>query len=373
MDLNLKANIRIATFSMGKMFHCGLILRVFQLFWHSFRIPEMKISYRFLLKQGRVRKHIHALVLASCIWGSSWTAQSQSAHGDMLQTILGYSVSGGVDPGELLVGELNCIACHQTNDTVRQRLASKQGPVLGFKGIHLTPQFIRNLLMYPASTGQARTMPDMLHGYESDEKTAIVDTLTHYLIDAQGTLTETPVAADPFKMQVGRRLFHEIGCVTCHEPHQDPQALLQPNLPEPASRLPGELEAALGHSVLMGKLDSKTTVSELARFLKNPLETRPSGRMPSFKLSDSEASSLAMYLLRGQAKGLFGEGDELQKTSGLKYSYLELGSPTAEPHGAVEDFIEHYPGNPPASLGASVHFVSSGITHELTDALKQRQ
>lgn len=300
-------------------------------------------------------------------------AHAQNPKGDMLQTMLGYSVSGSVDVGELLIGELNCIGCHKADTEAQQRLASKQGPILGDHGIKLTPQFIRNLLMNPASTGQARTMPDMLHAYENDEKAAIVDALTHYLIDAQGAMSETPVAADPFRMQLGRKLYHEIGCVACHEPHQDLEDLSQPDLPEPESRVPGEFESVLGHSVLMGKLDGKTTVNELARFLKNPLETRPSGRMPDFKLSDSEASALAMYLLRGQAEGMFEEDTELQKTSGLKYSYLELGSPTAESHDATQDFIEHYPGNPAPSLAKSVHFVSSGITHEITDALKQRQ
>jgi cytochrome c2 len=348
-------------------------LPVFGLSRHNHPIPKMNISFCFSLMKTRTWGRLHALVLALGMLGSPLASQAQNPQGDMLQTMLGYSVGGGVDAGELLIGELNCTACHQADDSILQRLSSKQGPVLGFKGIQMTPQFIRNLLMHPASTGQARTMPDMLHGYENDEKTAIADALTHFLIDAQGVMSETPVAADPFRMQAGRRLFHEIGCVACHEPHQDPEALLQPELPEPESRLPGDLESTLGHSVLMGKLDSKTTVSELARFLKNPLETRPSGRMPSFQLSDSEATSLAMYLLRGQAKGLFGDGAGLQKTGGLQYSYLELGSPTAEPHGAVEDFIEHYPGNPPVSLHQSAHFVSSGITHELTDALKQRQ
>ena len=253
------------------------------------------------------------------------TVQAQSPHGDMLQTMLGYSVRGGVDVGELLIGELNCIGCHQADEPLQKRLASKQGPVLGAEGIHLTPQYIQELLMHPALNGQARTMPDMLHGYENDEKTAIVDALTHFLIDAQGESTETPVAADPFRMQAGRRLFHEIGCVACHEPHQDAEALKQPALPSPDALFGGDHESALGHSVIMGKLDGKMTVSELARFLKNPLETRPSGKMPSFKLSDSEATSLAMYLLRGQARGMFDGDAQLQKTSGLKYSYLELG------------------------------------------------
>jgi cytochrome c2 len=333
----------------------------------------MKMFYLFLMKTAEALPSLRAVFLAVGFLAVLQPAQAQRPYGDMLQTMLGYSIQGGVDVGELLIGELNCIACHQVDESLRKRLASKQGPVLGSDGIHLTPQFIKNLLMNPASTGQARTMPDMLHGYKSDEKAAIVDALTHFLVDAQGEVSETPVAADPFRMQAGRRLFHEIGCVACHEPHQDPEALKQPTLPSPESRLPGEFESALGHSVMMGKLDGKTTVSELARFLKNPLETRPSGRMPSFKLTDSEATSLAMYLLRGQAKGLFDEAAKLQKTSGLKYSYLELGSPTAEPHGAVQDFVEHYPGNPPESLSSSVHFVSSGIMHEITDAIKQRQ
>ncbi|MDA7662356.1 hypothetical protein N8609_03220, partial [Verrucomicrobia bacterium] len=100
------------------------------------------------------------------------TVQAQSPHGDMLQTILGYSDRGGVDVGELLIGELNCIGCHQADEPLQKRLASKQGPVLGAEGIHLTPQYIQELLMHPVLNGQARTMPDMLHGYENDEKTA---------------------------------------------------------------------------------------------------------------------------------------------------------------------------------------------------------
>jgi cytochrome c2 len=291
----------------------------------------------------------------------------------MLHTMLGFAVGEGVDPGELLLGELNCVACHQATDATIARLSSKQGPILGEGGIRLTPQFVRNLLMNPASTGQVRTMPDLLRDYESDEKAAIVDALTHYLMDAQGEFTETPAAADPFSMQAGRRLFHETGCVACHEPHQDANELEDPSLPPPDSRVPGEFESALGHSVIMGKLDSKTTVSELARFLKNPLETRPSGRMPHFNLSDIEATSIAMYLLRGQAKGLFGEASELKKAKGLKYAYMEFGSPTADPHGFVDDFIQHFPGSAPDSQRASTHFVSSGITHEISDALKKRQ
>jgi mono/diheme cytochrome c family protein len=256
-------------------------------FSHNRPIPEMKMFYLFLMKNAKALPCVHTVILAIGFLGVLQSTQAQRPRGDMLQTMLGYSVQGGVDVGELLIGELNCIACHQADESIQNRLASKQGPILGADGIHLTPQFIQNLLMNPVSTGQARTMPDILHGYESDEKAAIVDALTHFLIDAQGEMTETPVAADPFRMQAGRRLFHEIGCVACHEPHQDPEALKQPALPSPTSRLPGEFESVLGHSVIMGKLDDKTTVSELARFLKNPLDTRPSGRMPSFKLTDS--------------------------------------------------------------------------------------
>src|SRR5258706_14556145 len=55
----------------------------------------------------------------------------------------------GVDVGEVLLGELNCAACHGADSRVTTRLASRQSPRLGEGGMRLTPQFLRALLADP--------------------------------------------------------------------------------------------------------------------------------------------------------------------------------------------------------------------------------
>ena len=53
-------------------------------------------------------------------------------------------------------------------------------------------------------------------------------------------------------------------------------------------------------SVPHGSLAAKYTLQSLTYFLLNPNESRPSGRMPSLKLTPSEAADIAAYLLRGR-------------------------------------------------------------------------
>src|SRR5262249_52285905 len=75
-------------------------------------------------------------------------------------------------------------------------------------------------------------------------------------------------------------------------------------------------------SVPLGNLAKKTTVEQLAKFLMDPVKVRPSGRMPSLNLNDSEATAIAMYLLRDQAPGIT-DPSKAQKIQGLTYEYFE--------------------------------------------------
>src|SRR5260221_462312 len=70
----------------------------------------------------------------------------------------------GVRIGELLLGELNCIACHQASDPVKARLLSKDSPRLGEAGLRITPQYLRALLANPGAEKPRTTMPDLLPG-----------------------------------------------------------------------------------------------------------------------------------------------------------------------------------------------------------------
>src|SRR5712672_1793150 len=131
---------------------------------------------------------------------------------------------GVADRGELLLGELNCAACHQADATIKARLASKQAPVLGQEAI--TPQYLRKFLLDPQSEKSGNTMPDLLHGMEATDRKAAVDALVHFLVSAMNASNAPAVAADEFKIQQGRLLYHQIGCVACHAP-QEPASILQ--------------------------------------------------------------------------------------------------------------------------------------------------
>jgi mono/diheme cytochrome c family protein len=223
-----------------------------------------------------------------------------------------------VPAGELLFGELNCVACHAASDGIAQRLNSRTAPLLGSSGIKITPQYLRRFLSEPHQYKPGTMMPDLLHDFSETEQRERVDALVHFLISVQEQ-TEVPgVTAEEFQIKQGRTLFHSIGCVACHEP-QEPPSALPGTTPEGS---PKSMDPSLVNSIPLGDLARKTTVSELARFLLDPAKARPSGRMPSLSLTASEATSIAVYLLRDQAPGLANPA-KAERVEGLRYQYFE--------------------------------------------------
>ena len=222
--------------------------------------------------------------------------------------MLGTARGAEVERGEVLVGELNCAACHHANDAAAARLASAQSPVLGEKGRRLTPQWLRAYLRDPQASKPGTLMPDALHALAPAEKDAAAEALTHYLLSLQPTAAGEPGAEyEAGTVAKGRTLYHTVGCVACHAA-EDP----------PAGHTLAEMSEVQGNGAPLGNLASKMTVPQLAAFLKNPLATWPSGRMPASNLGDAEATAIAMYLLRDQ-KPATGPGS----VPGLRYEYYE--------------------------------------------------
>ena len=145
--------------------------------------------------------------------------------GDTLARLLKHEAHAPRATGELLLQELSCLACHQVSAPWQTHLTPKLGPLLGDQGLPLTPQFICQRLLEPNQEGQGRIMPDVLHAYETDEKEAIVDALTHYLISAQTPPGSEPVAADASTILRGRNLYYSVGCVVCHGANSHPENL----------------------------------------------------------------------------------------------------------------------------------------------------
>ncbi|MDB6029866.1 MAG: cytochrome c1 [Verrucomicrobiales bacterium] len=242
----------------------------------------------------------------------------------------------GLDSGELLLGELNCVACHKVETTVKTRLNPRIAPKLGSAGLSVTPQFLRAFISNPQTEKPGTTMPDVLQGLSDAERGQTVDALVHYLVSAGKGIDGAPTGADSIKIHKGRALYHQVGCVACHGPQ------------ESAASLKTSSEGAMfinstNQFVPLGNLALKTTVGHLARFLMDPLKIRPSGRMPSLNLTEMEANSIAMYLLRAQAAQ---PGGKNQRMSGLSYEYYEgsfssaakLDAKKLKESGTIENF-----------------------------------
>lgn len=248
-----------------------------------------------------------------------------------------------VDEGEVLLGELNCLACHPASPEVARRLSVRVAPVLGAGGLRLTPQWLRAWLLDHEATKPGAAMPDLLAGLDAASRNAVADSLVHYLVSLQPAGEPEGAAADPARIALGRELYHSVGCVACHAPETR-----GPDMTDDV------FNRAVAGAIPLGDLARKYYISELAGFLRDPVKHRPGGRMPSLNLSLGEAQAIATYLLRAQAPALQDSAKQSAATiAGLKWEYYEAS------FGGVADFEKLTP-------------KASGDTPELTAKLAQR-
>jgi mono/diheme cytochrome c family protein len=212
--------------------------------------------------------------------------------------VRGLSVGApGVDPGEILLGELNCLACHAANATVQARLTSKPGPWLGDAAQRLRPEHLRAILRDPVAAKPGTTMPALLPGLAAAEQEDTVEALAQFLASLAKPQPAVPRPANVAAVEPGRVLYHRVGCVACHPPIEPAFALdprsAAPTDPATAAFVLRQLDQT---SVPLGNLAAKFAPGELARFLLDPLRARPGGRMPSSNLTAAEAGAIASYL-----------------------------------------------------------------------------
>jgi cytochrome c2 len=238
----------------------------------------------------------------------------------LLSVTMAFTLGGAVqavDPGEILISEMNCVACHDAPATLKTRLASRPSPRLDAKnGVRVTPHWMRAFLENPQATQPGTLMPDLLAGLEAPAKAEAAEALTHYLVSLRGDGKERPVGSSLAAINIGKTLYHTVGCVACHAPVEPP----------PGAAASAEVKEQLAKlektAIPLGALEKKYTISALAAFLRDPLKSRPGGRMPSSKLSEGEARAIAAYLLRAQQPS----GDA-QRLPGLAYDYYEADLP----------------------------------------------
>jgi len=180
--------------------------------------------------------------------------------------------------GRVLLGELQCLRCHQATPTASQWVDTKEAPKLDSVGSRIRPEWILGYLENPQGAKSGATMPDLLSHLPPGEKKEVATALTHYLATL-GTPLERRM--DGKLIKTGRTLYQQVGCAACHGP-RDAAAKLEKDIP---------------NMVSLGNLDDKYRYGSLAQFLANPHEVRASGRMPAL-LNPKEAEAVAAYLLQ---------------------------------------------------------------------------
>ena len=226
---------------------------------------------------------------------------------------------GDIEPdvgGRLLLSELSCTVCHAIED---KGLQPKRGPNLDGVGDRMHADWLRAFLESPHSRKPGTTMPDVLVGFDEQEKSRAISALAAFLSTQHLPFPQlkagggNPLPHEFWKkgrVDEGQRLYHRIGCIACHEPDADyaggaPKAsvldqLLEQLDPEEIEELGLTAAARPVRSVPYGDLAAKYTSKSLTFFLINPETNRPAGRMPNFDLEPVEAADIAAYLLREQ-------------------------------------------------------------------------
>ncbi|MCB9916016.1 MAG: c-type cytochrome [Planctomycetes bacterium] len=220
-------------------------------------------------------------------------------------------------PGELMHAELGCARCHEPFPGAARPAAVVAAPSLERVGAQRSPAYLRRYLADPLHVRPGTRMPDVLAGLAEAERAELVEDLVHYLASRGGPFARAPFGATAELLDEGRQLYHEVGCVACHGPEEPLEALYEPldlarDWQPPASEGAPDLELL--------DLAEKTNVAELAAFLRDPLATRRSGRMPALDLTVGEAEAIAAYLLRAQ---IAPEALDVA-TPGLRWSYYEV-------------------------------------------------
>jgi mono/diheme cytochrome c family protein len=181
----------------------------------------------------------------------------------------------GKPDGWLLVGELNCVSCHAI---LTDSLSRKQAPVLDHVGNRVRAGYLRRFLSDPQAVMPGTTMPGLF--VNDSDRAEKVEALVQFLAGTGVPKQERP---NNLAAAAGRELYRTIGCAACHG-GRDTAGQPEKNLPSTAMPL--------------GELTAKYTIPSLAAFLDNPLQVRPSGRMPHL-VSGKAAKDIAQFLLQG--------------------------------------------------------------------------
>jgi mono/diheme cytochrome c family protein len=178
-----------------------------------------------------------------------------------------------LERGLALIDDRACFACHEiSGGEQRDRIA----PTLGNIATKVHPEWVIGWLTDPSSYFSGARMPN----YYLTEQQATA--ITSYLVlSLSEPVQESPIEAldpaDKLDRAEARRLLKQSACLDCHR--------MRGTGGSPGIRAPD-----------LSRIGDKVRVSWLVDWLQGPQHLQPGAGMPSFRFTETEATTLARYL-----------------------------------------------------------------------------
>ncbi|MGL6072865.1 MAG: c-type cytochrome [Fimbriiglobus sp.] len=205
--------------------------------------------------------------------------------------------------GRFLFEEHGCVKCHNSET----KFAERTGPNLSKIAERTNAGWLDAWLKDPHALRPNTVMPKMF----TDDATGEAE--RYAMVVYLTSLGNPSKAKEPNKAELsrsignGQKLFLTAGCATCHGDQvttpPKPKKKAEDDEDEKPELKPEDSYYSLGTATpqglyVLGHVGSKTTAEPLAKFLANPQESNPHGRMPNLNLSGDEARDIARYLAR---------------------------------------------------------------------------
>ncbi len=213
--------------------------------------------------------------------------------------------------GRYLFEEMACIKCHTAGNAepLAKGLAERSGPNLSKIAERAYPGWIDAWLKDPKKLRPHTAMAQMFMPNEigDAQRFAVVSylaTLGKPISPAKAPLLNSNDLRQ--SLERGAKLYMTVGCATCHGDQLTAPPTKQKKDEEEIEETFDAKSSVYGLGTATGPqayytlnhVGSKTRPEALAKFLQNPLETNPHGRMPKMLLNEQQATDIARHLCR---------------------------------------------------------------------------
>jgi mono/diheme cytochrome c family protein len=198
-----------------------------------------------------------------------------------------------VQHGELRFRQMFCSDCHSlavVRAGMTQLIGGDIGPELTKVGSKVNPAWLASWLKDPESYLPHALMPR--YDWSDEDLYTVTQYITTSLTDSD-LLSDVPKLGPPTQdeIQLGRRLFVEKGCASCHVVEGIPQQKdFGPDLSSLGNKTVSEL--FFGNSRI-----PHTLISYIQAKVSNPLSVNPAARMPQYHLTKDDLDSITTALL----------------------------------------------------------------------------